>query len=608
METNVSEDKNYYKTLTRNMIITVAVVSFMPLIFVSGIILYHFQTSYSDKVCDHIESLVNRHRQDIDIFLTERQNNILFLADSYNYAQLSDEGFLQKNLDYLRKEYGQVFSDLGVVDHNGRQVAYAGPFRLENANYAASEWFREAMTKQFFISDVFVGLRGFPHFIVASRNEWNGNHFILRATVDFQAFNRVVQGIRIGETGAAFIINRQNELQTDTSLDISEDKALYRDLINQAFSAEGKVQISVFENAAARTKNLYATGLLNNGNWALIYQQDVDDAFAEIQRTWWIALAVFVVGGIAIITMAVIVSHRMVGRITEANQEKEMMNQQVIESNRLASLGEMAAGIAHEINNPVAIMVEEAGWISDLLSEEEFAESENLEEFRSSLGQIKKQGLRCRDITHKLLSFARRSECRRQLIKINDMVEEVVGLFAHQAKYSNVRIVAKYAEDLPYVHASQTELQQVLFNLINNALDALRSTGGKIVIMTGCEEEMAVIEVKDNGPGIPRANLAKIFDPFFTTKPVGKGTGLGLSICYGILNNIGGKITVASSVGIGTNFRVFIPHQDGGASPDAAAPADEKMITPTSKPSPGECYVQAAPPKEKYHEPTIVRR
>jgi two-component system NtrC family sensor kinase len=575
METNVPEDRNYYKSLTRNMLITVAVVSFMPLIFVSGIILYHFQTSYSEKVCAHVESLVNRHRQDIDIFLTERQNNIDFLTDSYTYPELNDDMLLQKHLENLRKDYGLVFSDLGVVDHTGQQVAYAGPFRLENANYASAEWFREAMKKQFFISDVFMGLRGFPHFIVASRSEWNGNHFILRATVDFQAFNRVVQSIRLGETGSAFIINRNNELQTETSLDIENDSELYRNLFEQAIGARGEVQISVLDADAHQSEFLYATGLLNNGNWALIYQQDVDDAFAEIQRTWWIAVAVFVLGAIAIITMAVIVSHRMVGRIAEANQEKEMMNQQVIESNRLASLGEMAAGIAHEINNPVAIMVEEAGWISDLLNEEEFAESENLEEFRTSLGQIKKQGLRCRDITHKLLSFARRSESQRQLIKINDMVEEVIGLFSHQAKYANVRIVAKYAQDMPYVHASQTELQQVLFNLINNALDALRATGGKIVIMTGCEDDMAVIEVKDNGPGIPRANLVKIFDPFFTTKPVGKGTGLGLSICFGILNNIGGKITVASSVGIGTNFRVFIPHQD----PATDAPADSSSLS-----------------------------
>lgn len=578
MEPHLTEDKSYYHTLSRNMLITVVVVSFMPLIFVSGIILYHFQTSYSEKVSAHIESLVNQHRLQIDTFLSERLKDIVFLTDSYTYRELSDEAFLKGIFDHLRKEQGQVFQDMGIVDHEGRQVAYAGPYRLENANYAGAEWFKSAIREASYISDVFTGLRGTPHFIVTSRGEWSGTPYILRATVDFEYFNRVVQQIRIGETGAAFIINRKAELQTETALDISRDDQLLRNLMAEALKTRGDVQISVLEGDETRADKLYATGLLNNGNWALIYRQRVKDAFSEIRRTWWIALAVFLVGAAAIVTMAVIVTRRMIGRIKRADGEKEMMNQQVIESNRLASLGEMAAGIAHEINNPVAIMVEEAGWISDLLDEAEFQESESLEEFRTSLNQIKKQGIRCRDITHKLLSFARRSESERQLIKINDMVEEVVGLFSHQAKYSNVRIVTKYAEDLPYVHASQTELQQVLFNLINNALDALRPTGGKIVIMTGCEENMAVIEVKDNGPGIPRANLMRIFDPFYTTKPVGKGTGLGLSICYGILKNMGGKITVASSVGIGTNFRVFIPHQD--TLPEAAPEPEPATGTP----------------------------
>ncbi len=562
------------------MLITVAVVSFMPLIFVSGVILYHFQTSYSAKVVAYIENLVNRHRRDIDTFLRERRSDILFLADSYTFQELADESFLQRQFDILRKDYGQVFSDLGVVDHEGHQVAYAGPFQLRHANYAGAEWFRNAMRESSYISDVFTGLRGLPHFIVTARGEWNGNDYVLRATVDFQAFNRVVQEIRIGDTGNAFIINKKNELQTETSLDISNDSARYRDLMDRAVHARGNVQMSVLMDENSNNENLYAIGLLKNGDWALIYQQKVNDAFREIHRTWWIALAVFIAGAGAIITMAVIVSRRTVGRIIAADADKEMMNQQVIESNRLASLGEMAAGIAHEINNPVAIMVEEAGWISDLLDEEEFEESENLEEFRTSLGQIKKQGLRCRDITHKLLSFARRSESKRQIIQTNAMVEEVVGLFSHQAKYSNVRIVAEYGENLPYIHASQTEIQQVLFNLINNALDALKVNGGKIVIKTGCEENMNLIEVIDNGPGISQANLTKIFDPFFTTKPVGKGTGLGLSICYGILDNIGGRICVSSMVGIGTTFKVYIPHLDMEA--DAPALKEKSQVADTT--------------------------
>ena len=264
--------------------------------------------------------------------------------------------------------------------------------------------------------------------------------------------------------------------------------------------------------------------------------------------------------------MAVVLSKGMITRIAAADQEKEEMNQQIIERGHLASLGELAAGIAHEINNPVAIMVEEAGWIEDLLEDETFHESENLEEFKRALTQIRKQGIRARDITHKLLSFARRSDSRMDMVDVNELITEVVGLSAQQARYNNVELETSLSADLPPIKVSQTELQQVLFNLINNAIDAMDKTGGTIEVQTWQERGQMRLAVRDNGPGIPEAVLHRIFDPFFTTKPVGKGTGLGLSICYGIVKNLGGEIEVESKVGEGTGFEISIPLKTGKGS------------------------------------------
>jgi two-component system NtrC family sensor kinase len=305
---------------------------------------------------------------------------------------------------------------------------------------------------------------------------------------------------------------------------------------------------------------IFVAGMLKDNQWALILQQDKRDAYQDLNRTRNIAILVFGLGGIAIITMALVLSRGMITRIAAADQEKEIMGQQIIESGHLASLGELAAGIAHEINNPVAIMVEEAGWIEDLLEDEQFRESENLEEFKRALTQIRKQGIRARDITHKLLSFARRSDSRVEQVDVNDLIKEVVGLSAQQAKYNNVEIDTHLLDHLPAIRVSQTELQQVLFNLVNNAIDALDKQGGTIDIKTWQSNPGEVqFHVRDNGPGIPEANLHRIFEPFFTTKPVGKGTGLGLSICYGIINKMGGDIVVSSKVGEGTCFEVKLP-------------------------------------------------
>ncbi|MGQ9656034.1 MAG: sensor histidine kinase, partial [Thermodesulfobacteriota bacterium] len=181
---------------------------------------------------------------------------------------------------------------------------------------------------------------------------------------------------------------------------------------------------------------IYVTTPMKNGDWILVYQQDASDAFSDLYSARRLALLIFMVGGLGIVFMALVLSRRVVSRIARADLEKEMMNEQVIEAGKLASVGELAAGIAHEINNPVAIMVEEAGWIEDLLDEGEMSQSENLAEFRRAVNQIKTQGKRCKEITHKLLSFARKTDPKAKEIQLNDLVEEMVGLSEQRARFS----------------------------------------------------------------------------------------------------------------------------------------------------------------------------
>ncbi|MBW1775446.1 MAG: GHKL domain-containing protein, partial [Deltaproteobacteria bacterium] len=460
----------------------------------------------------------------------------------------------------LQGELGPYFVDLGVINERGIQVSYAGPFKLGKAFYADAVWFQKTMKRHYFISDVFLGLRGLPHFIVAVRENWNGENWILRATVDFVAFNRLVENLRIGETGFAYILNREGKFQTKPFFDIPQKERPYREFLKIDEQDSEKVHIVEKTDAKGR-KNIYVAAFLKNGDWLLVYQQDEADALRDLPRTRNIAIIIIILGGVGIITMAFLLSWRMVSRIARVDREKELMDEQMIEAGRLASLGELGAGIAHEINNPVAIMVEEAGWIEDLLEEEEFKEGKNLDEIRRALKQIRTQGHRCREITHKLLSFARKTDSRVQEVYLNDLVNEVISLSSQRAKYSKVTIETHLQENLPALDMSPAEFQQVMLNLINNALDAMEKDGGSIDITTRYVNNEFQIEVADTGPGIHSANLPRIFDPFFTTKPVGKGTGLGLSICYGIIKKMGGEIEVQSEVDGGTRFFVHIPYE-----------------------------------------------
>ena len=553
--------KQYDRSFVINIVLVVGLVSFTPMLLASGIILDQFGISYNEKVYAHLEEMVNKHAQDIDGFLNERQNNIQFLSDSCGFANLLDESVLQNKLSLLQKTYGDVFEDLGIITEDGVQEFYAGRFKLEKAQYSHAQWFPEAIESKNYISDVFLGLRSSPHFIVSVKRIHEGRPYLLRATINFEAFNSLAENLRIGKTGSAFILNKKGEFQTKPHYDLLPRKTSYPDFIKAAKKKNHKIYAGEFTGNSEQGNLIYVAALLKNEDWMLVYHQEKSEAFADLIRTQIVTAVLIAFGALLIAVMILMFFQKVINRFAEAEGEKEMMNRQIIETGKLASVGELAAGIAHEINNPVAIMVQEAGWIEDLLEEEEFKKGKNLEEFKRALKQVNTQGQRCKDITHKLLSFARKTAPSIEQVQINELIEEIVSI-TDMAAYTRVAMNAHLDKNLLPIYGSQTEIQQVLLNLINNALYALEKDGGKIDITSRQETHHVLVIVEDNGPGIPEANLDRIFDPFFTTKPVGKGSGLGLSICFGIINKMGGEIDVHSIVGEGTRFEIRLPMEN----------------------------------------------
>ncbi|MCP4670741.1 MAG: GHKL domain-containing protein [Desulfobacula sp.] len=561
MEQSLTDRKAFYQILVRKITILILVVSFFPMILTTGLLVYRFHITYTDKIQAHISELVQKHTQNIDTFLSEKLGNIQYLSRLFIHNQHVPDDFLEKHLAWLKDEYGDVFTDLGLVNEKGIQFSYKGPFNLEYADYSDAKWFIEAIEKPFYISDVFAGLRGHPHFIIAVKIPLAESYNIIRATINFGAFNSLVESIHIGKTGMAFIINNNGDLQTQTRVKFKQN------IITSMVGHNYKNHETIFakKQDSSGKKFLYVTSTLKNIDWLMVFRQDLNDAFSELWKTQILTLITFIFGCIAILLVAFLLPKNIVKLISKADTKSEAMNKQVVESGKLATIGELAAGIAHEINNPVAIMVEEAGWIGDLLEEEDLKECENLKEFNRALDQINTQGRRCKEITHKLLSFARKTDTTINDVQINEVITEMVSLTDKMAMYNNITIETDLHEGIPYIRISPSELQQVILNLINNAIDAMEKIGGKITIETkisAIEKNNLVISMEDNGPGIPKDNLGRIFDPFFTTKAVGKGTGLGLSICYGIIQKMGGKIDVHSQVGVGTKFRIWIPFQE----------------------------------------------
>ncbi|TIH18183.1 sensor histidine kinase [Marinifilum sp. JC120] len=558
-----TEKRTSYDKLSRKIVLTVITVSIAPLILVGGLIFDQFRSIYRAKVYAHLAEVVDKHKDNVNNFLHEKQAEVQFLTRAFTYDQLSEPQFLEKALKSMQQQYGRIFVDLGIIDKNGRQVAYAGPFDLLGADYSNADWYLNSRNKISGISDVFMGLRQSPHFIIAINNHDGEREWTLRATIDFLAFTHLVENIRIGKTGYAYILNNEGTFQTRPPANRDSNLMLtpYETISSPNLNENVTIQLS---EGSDNEKYVTVSSVLKDGDWKLVYQQNANDAFSAMIRSEFFTLVIFLTGGLGIIIMAVYLSRKLIIRIRTIDEESELMNRQMVETGKLASIGELAAGIAHEINNPVAIMIEEAGWVSDLL-EDEGRSMACYPEISRALEQVRTQGGRCKNITHKLLSFARQTDSRIAEVSLPALIEEVVEISMQQARYAKVELSLDLDRNMPQVKASISELQQVFLNLVNNAIQAMESTGGKLRIDCYAEDEMAHISIADTGPGIPEAYLSRIFDPFFTTKPVGKGSGLGLSICYGLIHQMGGDIEVESGVGMGARFNIRLPLPETGS-------------------------------------------
>jgi signal transduction histidine kinase len=225
-------------------------------------------------------------------------------------------------------------------------------------------------------------------------------------------------------------------------------------------------------------------------------------------------------------------------------------------TSKLASIGRLAAGVAHEINNPMAIINEKAGLMKDLLSlSDDFPRKEK---FLSFVDSIQGSVERCRTVTHRLLGFAKHMDVEVETIDLEHLIKEVLGFVDKDASFRKLAIHLRADENLPMIESDKSQLQQVFVNIINNAFEAVEDGGRIDISLRAVDSTSAMVVIRDNGQGIPQETLTHIFEPFFSTK--GKyGTGLGLSITHGIVQKLGGNITVKSKVGQGTEFRVTIP-------------------------------------------------
>ena len=545
-----------YKAIYRRVLYTLLLMALTPLVALGLFCMDRIGAVYDEKLSEGLEAVASSKQRALDAFMSERVAQIKNLAFTHSYAELSDPERLSQIFSVLQSN-SHSFVDLGIISMDGHHMAYVGPFDLKNANYAETAWFIEVVRQGVYVSDVFLGFRKVPHFIIAVLRHEGNRSFIVRATVDMAVVSALIREENLGPQTDAFVINLGGILQTPdrhanimTAYELpkeSKEELLPSGLIKQSF-------LSVGDN----NEMLAVKAKLKFMPWVLVVMDDIHAGLKPLHQLRGFILLFMLMGAALIYVGAVLATRRLVAKLEASDQEHAHMNAAMLQSSKMAALGKMAAGVAHEINNPLMLIQENAGWIQDLLNDEDPATMQNYQEILESTAKIEQHVQRAKGITQRMLGFGRRMNPGRTEVLINSLADQAIEMLKTEANNRNIAIIRKYDAQVPIILSDPSQLEQVLINIIDNAIDALVKDGS-ITVSTNPHGDGVQVIIEDTGPGMSEETIQHIFDPFFTTKKVGEGTGLGLAICFTILEKLGGDLKVCSTLGQGSTFCINLP-------------------------------------------------
>lgn len=551
-----NRDEKYYKHLEKKTILRLALTYLIPLI----VLIVYFQLQYNNLMTEshtlHLQAIAENQAKTLDLFLRERVVNIVNLIDDPRIEIPPNTVRMHGYLEKLKRD-SEAFIDVGFFDSLGIQIAYDGPFPLlQRQDYSHEPWFMKLKksNERSIITDIYLGFRKEPHFTIGVNRYIGNDYCVLRATLDPTRIYKYITEIEGTSEVDISIINQDGVYQfVHPRLGKLLDKSpLYPTKLVNLGASKGKLNGS---------ETIFAFCWLNEAPWAVIVQKAVktDGDLLFGMQINLIIFSTFII--LLLFTIIIFRAKKMVQIEKEKNiaqEEKEIVELQLEHASKLASVGELASGIAHEINNPLAIIASEVGLIKDYMSPE-FRKQISDEKLLERLDNIHNAAFRCRDITRKLLSFVRQTDFKLEKQNLNEVIKDLVEAFyEREMAVSNIDIVSRLAPDLPTLITDANLIRQVLLNLINNAIDAI-APPGRITITTLHNNYRISVSIEDTGKGITKDQMEKIFLPFYTTKEVGKGTGLGLSVSYGIIKNLGGKIEVESIPGKGSKFTIIFP-------------------------------------------------
>lgn len=542
-----------YRRMRRIAVLSTIAVSLVPLVLLTAVNFYQYDRVSRTEAKQTIRRLASNNKRSINFFIEGRLAELTYIIQDKSLDELADEQELRRILKNMTKSLTiRAAVDLELIDGDGKQLSYAGPYEL-TGDYTNEDWFHEVAKRGVYVSDVFLGHRMSPHFVLAIWHEdAEGKAYALRATIDTEMLNEQITTAGPSSGADSFLLNREGILQTPSRrygnvlqpCPLAVPPQSHETEVVDWRDEEGK---SVVLGYAYIPKSPFILIMLSRPSYG-------HGGWLDLRTELVLFLAVSVLVIFAVILWG---SGKFVNQIREADKKRVMLLHKVEYTNKLASLGRLAAGTAHEINNPLAIINEKAGLLKDLVTlqaDRPLSAEKALDVTESILNSVK----RCSTITHRLLGFAKHMDIQNETVDLYSLVKELLGFLEKESAHRNLRVEIKATDDMPTITSDRGQLQQVFLNLINNAFAAVVDGGEIDISMHRAGSNTVKVAVTDNGVGIPKEDLGKVFEPFFTTKK-SYGTGLGLSVTYGIVQKLRGQISLRSEVGKWTCFTVTLP-------------------------------------------------
>ena len=548
-----NSSQNYHRRLKHGILICLFITYLIPIFVLTAYFNYQFNSNMRESSKMQLAAAAESQRNTIDLFMQKRIVNVFNLFHMKDFSVDPSHEDMRVYLENLIRA-DDAFVDVGLIGPDGIQTGYAGPYpHLFGKDYSDEHWYAALINQpeSYIITDLYLGLRRQPHFTLGVKQLVDGRYHVIRTSVYPDKLKDIIRSNDNDRKIDGYLVNREGIYQV-VPPEIGE-------LLEEAFYTPCDGENAGVSMIGMDGKSVLAAHIwLKEVPWCLVMLQPADDAFQEMYviRNTMIAGSVFLV--LVIMVFIWFAVNRLIGQAQAMDQERVELKSQLYHANKLVSVGQLAGGVAHEINNPLAIIESESGIIRDML-DPEMGMDASPEAITKELDEIDKAVNRARGITQKILSFVRKTDPRLEESDINQLLDDVVsGVKEQEFKVSDINLVRDYDPDLPRLYIDPDLMRQVFLNLVNNASDVV-GKDDTITLSTRKKDDRVVITVADTGPGMKPEQLEKVFMPFFTTKKVGKGTGLGLPISLNIVEGFGGRMEVESTPGAGSAFSVILP-------------------------------------------------